>query len=489
LRPRSAAGALVRPTRSRLLVVIVVALIATTLAFLGASVASRVIASKIDASTRDLLENSLPSVRELTRARTAVHQLRVTENALADAPPPRDVSQLDRSWREFDTALTVEKGTPWYQGEQALYEEQVAPSIVDLDDAVKDFERVAGAPRGDPALHRAAERLEGAANRADEAVSNLLDLNHEQAFAAAARILQTRKDFTYATMYMEIGSTVVAFIALVLTIEFARHFAMAMRRNAEREAERAQELDLFAQRVAHDLMSPLGAVSLSLSSVQRQHKDEKTVRTVQRAQRVLDQSRRMVDGIYAFARSGARPTGEATAPLRAAVLDATSAQRDVEGDGGPVIEVQDFEEVEVKMGRAMLDVVLSNLLSNAVKFTATSPVRRITVRALTEEPRRVHVEVEDTGPGVPQEWVDVIFKPYKRAPGVTAPGLGLGLATVKRLVEGYGGAVGVRSAPSGGAVFWFELPRAQQRAPTAEAAARGEGRAQRPGALRPRPSS
>jgi nitrogen fixation/metabolism regulation signal transduction histidine kinase len=59
----------------------------------------------------------------------------------------------------------------------------------------------------------------------------------------------------------------------------------------------------------------------------------------------------------------------------------------------------------------------------------------------------------------------VIFEPYRRGPGPTQPGLGLGLATVKRLVLAHGGRLGVRNAPSGGAVFWFDLPRAPETQP------------------------
>jgi signal transduction histidine kinase len=74
----------------------------------------------------------------------------------------------------------------------------------------------------------------------------------------------------------------------------------------------------------------------------------------------------------------------------------------------------------------------------------------------------VHVEIEDTGPGVSPGLEDAIFEPYRRGPVATQPGLGLGLATVKRLVIAHGGRLGVRNAPSGGAVFWFELPRAPE---------------------------
>jgi signal transduction histidine kinase len=477
----------VRATRSWILVVIVCAFLATTLAFLGASVASFILARDIDRATVELLDNALPSVRELTQADTRLRQLRESATAMARARAPRDVAALEGHWTDLDASVSAAMATPWYGGELALYESQVRPALVDLRRALDDFERYAGVPLGDAGLRAGAMNLEGAVNRADAALESMSKLNNEQAFGAAERIARTREDASRATLYLDIGSTVVALIAALLAIEFARHFERVMRRNVELETERAQELDLVAQRVAHDLLSPLAAVSLSLSSVQRRHQDEDTARAVQRAQRVLERSRRMVQGIYAFARSTAQPSREAVTPLRAAVLDAVSALQAVEGPASLTVDVQEFEEVDVSMDRGMLDVVLSNLLSNASKYMANAPVRRITVRAAVE-PERVRVEVEDMGPGVPAGFADMIFEPYKRAPGTTQPGLGLGLATVKRLVLGHGGAVGVRNAtPSGGAIFWFELPRTPRRAPVAEAAAGREG-APRADRLRPRPT-
>ena len=476
-----------RATRSRILVVIVCAFLATTLAFLGASVASLILTRDIDRATADLLDNALPSVRELTQADTRLRQLRESSTAALRARPPRSVAELEGRWMDLDASVSAATATPWFGGELALYESQVRPALLDLRRAMDDFEHYAAAPQGDAGLRAAAVRLEGAVNRADAALESLSKLNNEQGFAAAERIARTREDAARATLYLNIGSTVVALIAALLAIEFARHFERVMRRNVELETERAQELDLVAQRVAHDLMSPLAAVSLSLGSLQRRHKDEDTARAVQRAQRVLERSRRMVQGIYAFARSTAHPTSETVTPLRAAVLDTVSALQAAEGPASTTVDVQEFEEVDVKIDRGMLDVVLSNLLSNASKYMANAPVRRVTVRA-DIDPERVRVEVEDTGPGVPAGFAETIFEPYKRAPGTTQPGLGLGLATVKRLILGHGGAVGVRNAaPSGGAIFWFELPRASQRAPAAEAAAGREGppRADR---LRPRPT-
>jgi signal transduction histidine kinase len=68
--------------------------------------------------------------------------------------------------------------------------------------------------------------------------------------------------------------------------------------------------------------------------------------------------------------------------------------------------------------------------------------------------------VEDTGPGIPPEVVDEIFLPYVRGPNQGKGGLGLGLATVKRLCETRGGRVGVRSVLGRGSIFWIELPLA-----------------------------
>jgi signal transduction histidine kinase len=87
-----------------------------------------------------------------------------------------------------------------------------------------------------------------------------------------------------------------------------------------------------------------------------------------------------------------------------------------------------------------------------------SEVRRVTVR-VEESGTQCRVAVEDTGPGIPPDMKSILFEPYVRA-NSTQPGIGLGLATVKRLAEAHGGRVGVEAAPGSGSTFWFELPKA-----------------------------
>ena len=72
----------------------------------------------------------------------------------------------------------------------------------------------------------------------------------------------------------------------------------------------------------------------------------------------------------------------------------------------------------------------------------------------------MRIEVEDSGPGIPPALYETIFDPHVRGRTDGKPGIGLGLATVKRITESHGGAVGFRSRLDVGSTFWVELPRA-----------------------------
>jgi signal transduction histidine kinase len=116
--------------------------------------------------------------------------------------------------------------------------------------------------------------------------------------------------------------------------------------------------------------------------------------------------------------------------------------------------------VAVRCANGVLASLISNLVRNAIKHMGQSPRREVQVRI---DPRRdrVRFEVQDTGPGLPPELVSHAFDPYVRGAGTSEPGLGLGLATVRRLVEGHFGRYGVTSREGDGALFWFELPAAE----------------------------
>ncbi len=105
-----------------------------------------------------------------------------------------------------------------------------------------------------------------------------------------------------------------------------------------------------------------------------------------------------------------------------------------------------------------LEQVMLNLMTNAVKFTPEEG--NITIRVRKEDTGLV-ISVRDNGIGIPKEEQDRLFKPYSRlsADRQHHPGLGLGLALSKQVVELHGGRIWVDSEQGKGSTFSFFIPR------------------------------
>ncbi len=145
------------------------------------------------------------------------------------------------------------------------------------------------------------------------------------------------------------------------------------------------------------------------------------------------------------------PTAGDEIPLS---VDLGSLARDVAENvrrsSGRDIEVVTDETIAVVRERGVRRAI-SNLLDNAVKYSPpASPI--------VLEQRTGHLEVRDSGPGLPDDALDAVFDRFYRAPSArTQPGNGIGLAIVKRVAELHGGEVWARNAPTGGAVVGFSV--------------------------------
>ena len=119
-------------------------------------------------------------------------------------------------------------------------------------------------------------------------------------------------------------------------------------------------------------------------------------------------------------------------------------------------------EVEpVQVDAEKLDTVLQNLLANALKFT---PAGGSVTARVSEDATHVIVAVSDTGIGIAQKDLPIIFDRFAQADGTATRrfgGTGIGLALVKELVEVHGGTVAARSEPGVGSTFEVRLPKGE----------------------------
>jgi signal transduction histidine kinase len=215
-------------------------------------------------------------------------------------------------------------------------------------------------------------------------------------------------------------------------------------------------LAAFAGQVTHDLKTPLTTMSLSLELIRDELEDGASARDlVPLISRALNASARMatmIEDVLAFARldTSSDPVPVDLAKVAAEVVAGLDARLDD-------VSLTIGELPVVPGDEALLRSLLQNLLTNAVKFRSLDRPTSIAVTASLAGSRWL-ITVVDNGVGIPEDQRERIFEPMVRL-DKRIEGVGIGLATCRRVVHAHGGAIGVSTPPSGeGAAFWVELP-------------------------------
>jgi signal transduction histidine kinase len=166
-----------------------------------------------------------------------------------------------------------------------------------------------------------------------------------------------------------------------------------------------------------------------------------------------------MDALLTFSRANQPTDLQARASLRSAMaavveeFDLRLAQADATIDA-------DIDDLEVHCAPALLHVLIANLVDNAVKFLRERPERRVRVTSRIVR-GGCELQIEDSGPGIPDDVRERIFEPFFRVPGTAAAGTGIGLATVRRIVDACGGRITLDSTVGIGSSFRVWLPLAQ----------------------------
>lgn len=237
----------------------------------------------------------------------------------------------------------------------------------------------------------------------------------------------------------------------------------AQRRTIEEQARtlaRANaQLTEFAAVAAHDLRSPLGRQMMLMDMISADfEKADITLpgnvpRFWEMTQEISTQMSRLIDDLLDYAQADLADTRSARVEPGGVLHEITQF---ISPPPGFVLDIMP-DMPEVAVNRTAFGTVMRNLLSNAIKHHDRE-TGRISVSVETGDGMAVF-EVRDDGPGVPADKKISVFEPFQRLTNATG-GSGLGLAFIKKTVEGWGGDVWIEDAPGRGSVFIVTVPLA-----------------------------
>jgi len=207
----------------------------------------------------------------------------------------------------------------------------------------------------------------------------------------------------------------------------------------------------FIADAAHQMKTPLAGLRTQAELALRQDASPEVHRSLEQIATSSEQAARLVTQLLALARAENRMSGQIFTPVdvaevaRLAVRDwvqpALAKQMDLGYEGPPDAE-EDGAATEVDGNPVMLREMLSNLIDNAIRYTP--PGGRITVRVRPEPAAHVvHLEVEDTGMGIPAAERERVIERFYRILGREGDGSGLGLAIVREIATMHGGRLAI----------------------------------------------
>jgi PAS domain S-box-containing protein len=231
-----------------------------------------------------------------------------------------------------------------------------------------------------------------------------------------------------------------------------------VRRARAEEAVRLR--DEFLSIASHELRTPLTSLRIDLYGLKQAtgNGDARNEQRLQRAIRNADRLTALIDSLMNVSRltNGKLTLNPEPMDLSSSVAQVVEGMRGAAEKAGCDVEIASEGPIRGVWDRLRIEQVMMNLLSNAFQYapggTVKVAVRRYDGQAV--------VEVEDEGPGVPEEDLERMFQRFERvAPRQYSTGLGLGLYVSREIAKAHGGTVVARNRDAhGGAILSVRLP-------------------------------
>ena len=231
---------------------------------------------------------------------------------------------------------------------------------------------------------------------------------------------------------------------------------------AEKLARLQQAQASLVRDVSHELRSPLARLQVALGLAE-QRDDGAAAAELKRIEQevvVLDE---LVAQLLSVARLEAAEHGvqrEAVDVCKLITAICTDASYEGREQNKRVVFAGDAE-ILVQGDPSLLRSAFENVIRNALRHTRANS--EVSVRAEIQSDKQLIVRVRDAGPGVPEEKLDDLFKPFVRVESARdrdSGGFGLGLAIASAAIRGHGGEITARNHPSGGLEVVVSLPHA-----------------------------
>jgi light-regulated signal transduction histidine kinase (bacteriophytochrome) len=237
-------------------------------------------------------------------------------------------------------------------------------------------------------------------------------------------------------------------------------------RTAQLEAAN-KELEAFAYSVSHDLRAPLRSIDGFTRAIEEEQAARLSDIGRDYFRRVREAAQRMAQLIDALLDLSRLTRGD----LKCVPVDMSAIAKGVadelsKGPSGCKAEFVIADGLTAEGDPVMLRGVVQNLFDNALKFTGKHESARIEFGTIKHETRNTKPEtgsaaiyfVRDNGDGFDMTYADRLFKAFQRLhSNEEFPGLGIGLATVQRIVHRHGGRIWAEGEPGKGATFYFTI--------------------------------
>ncbi len=249
------------------------------------------------------------------------------------------------------------------------------------------------------------------------------------------------------------AGTVSQFLSITLDVT-------GMVRYQKQVEEKNRDLQDFAYMVSHDLKAPIFTIKGMLGIIRDDYasslppESKEVIEHIERAALRLEQ---LVSRVLEYSRISNQELKLMPVDLNG-VLNEVRRDFSVQAQGASAtIEIAEFLPT-VLGDQLQLYRVFANLIGNAIKYR--SPDRPAHVRVLADtsrDSRYARIQIIDNGQGIPEDKIESVFRPFHRLHGAAIEGTGLGLATVKKLVEKSSGSVELTSKVGEGSTFTVVL--------------------------------